>query len=94
MIDIPDAVYEVGERALKPYPIAEVDALDAASDVINPTAPLIVAAELRGLLREMEKMRLEMRAEDDWARRSSGLSEGILLIRNRIAELDPKGLTS
>ena len=94
MINLPEAIYEVGERALKSYPIAEVDALDAASDVINPTAPLIVAAELRRLLQKMEKKWLEMRAEDDHSRRSSGLSEGILLIRNRIAELDPKGLTS
>ena len=35
MINLPEAIYEVGERALKSYPIAEVDALDAASDVIN-----------------------------------------------------------
>jgi hypothetical protein len=62
--------------------------------VIDAAMPLAFAAELRELVRELEKIRLEMRQEDDWARRSSGLGEGIRLLRDRIAELDPEGVTA
>jgi hypothetical protein len=78
-LKIPDVVYDVGERALHGYPFAEVDYLDAASDVINNVAPLIVAAELTRLAKELlpeESPNVMWRA-----------------ISRRAVELDPKGLT-
>jgi hypothetical protein len=89
-LKIPDAAYAAGWEVFRSGQ-SEGVVTDA---VIDAAMPLAFAAGLRELMREMEKIRLEMRQEDDWARRSSGLGEGIRLLRNRIAELDPEGITA
>lgn len=43
---IPDRAYEAGEHALQRWPIADSDMIDAASEVIDASADLIVVAEL------------------------------------------------
>ncbi|HEY2763345.1 MAG TPA: hypothetical protein VGJ13_04945 [Pseudonocardiaceae bacterium] len=53
-IEIPDAAYDAGERAMEPY-ISGLDAYDAASDVIRAAAPLVVATELRRLAEFLEE---------------------------------------
>jgi hypothetical protein len=62
--------------------------------VIDAAMPLAFAAELRELVHELEAIKAEMRDVDGRTLRSSGLGEGISFIRNRIAELDPEGLTA
>jgi hypothetical protein len=53
MIELPEAAYTAGEQALASYPFAQIDHLDAASDVLHAAAPLAVAAELRRLAQEL-----------------------------------------
>lgn len=43
---IPDRAYEAGEHALRGWPIADSDMIDAAGEVIDASADLIVVAEL------------------------------------------------
>lgn len=67
--------------------------------VIDAAMPLAFAAELRKLLRELETMKQGMREVDTFGSRSAslrsvGLAEGIGLIRDRISELDPEGVTA
>ena len=47
--DISQESYDAGEAALEGYPIAEVDRLDAASDVLHAGVPIAMASELRRL---------------------------------------------
>jgi hypothetical protein len=65
---------------------AEIQAVVAA-------LPLAFAAELRELLREMEKLRLTFYGSDNSAR-AFGVDAVAHLLRKRIAKLDPKGLTA
>jgi len=86
-LEIPDAVYEAGERAAMPY-VAEVDALDVASDVLHAAVPLIVAAELRRLAAELEAIQQEMRETGERLFYSPGLGEGIRHLRVRADRYD------
>lgn len=90
-LKIPRAAYaagwEVFLRGQTGGPLTDV--------VIDAAMPLAFAAELRELVRELEAIRAEMRDVDGRTLRSSGLlGTGISVIRNRIAELDPEGLTT
>ena len=84
---ITNEVYEVGKRAAMAY-VAEVDALDAASDVIHAVVSLDRAAELRSMANQLEVVAREMAAEDDRNIRSSALGEGIRRLRDRADEFD------
>lgn len=67
-LHIPDEAYSAGEAALRGYPLAEADMLDAASEVLQAAAPAIVAAELRrlaALLDETDDVRKLLARADD-----------------------------
>lgn len=90
-LKIPDAAYAAGWEVF----LHGQTGGPLTDAVIDAAMPLAFAAELRGLLGQMEMLRLEMRSEalgKWWA--TKGLSEGIRLLRDRIAELDPEGLTA
>lgn len=90
-LKIPDAAYAAGWEVFRSGQ-SEGIVTDA---VIDAAMPLAFAAELREMLGQMEMLRLEMRSEalgKWWA--AKGLSEGIRLLRDRIAELDPEGVTA
>jgi len=86
-LEIPDAVYEAGERAAMPY-VAEVDALDVASDVLHAAVPLDRAVELRSVADALGAAQAEMCETDNSRLRSAGVGEAIRYLRVRAARYD------
>ena len=86
-LEIPDAVYEAGERAAMPY-VAEVDALGVASDVLHAAVPLDRAVELRSVADVLGAVQQEMRETGERLVCSPGLGEAIRYLRVRAARYD------
>jgi hypothetical protein len=87
LIDIPADAYDAGAAALKPYPIAKSDWLDAASDVLHAAVPRILAVELTSLADQMMELAHSMRMEDGQGIRAAGLVEGVAMLRERVLKL-------
>jgi len=84
-LTIPDAASEAGAFAARPYVTDSYCDLAPAivRDVLDAAAPLIVTAELRRLVAELEAIQAQM-----WATDGDVLGEGIRLIRDRADALE------
>ena len=91
IIEVPQAAYDAGEAALAGYPFAQVDHLDAASDVINAAFPIALAAVYQELVDQLTELADEKYREAPQvygaAERAAGLVEGILVIQERIVAM-------
>lgn len=89
VIAIPQAAYDAGEIALASYPFAQVDHMDAASDVLHAAVPLVLAAAYTELADQLTELANHKRRSGNLNQtiRAVGLVEGITVIRERAARL-------
>jgi len=84
--DIPDAAYDAGAAAVAGYPIAEVDRLDLASDVLHAAVPHIISAVLTAELLELADA-IDARALKAKPGVSVPLAQEAYRLRRRAAEV-------